>query len=80
MKIPRYNQSLHFSELDSYISVLHAFFFLRIPEDHNTYFLSSPVCQTCLIDLYRKMTDQFRPELFDDSVVYEMKIKHEIIK
>jgi len=32
MKIPRYNQSLHFSELDSYISVLHAFFFLRIPE------------------------------------------------
>jgi hypothetical protein len=36
--------------------------------DHNTYFLSSPVCQACLIDLYRKMTDQFRPELFDDSV------------
>ena len=36
--------------------------------DHNTYFLSSPVCQTCLFDLYRKMTDQFRPELFDDSV------------
>jgi hypothetical protein len=35
--------------------------------DHNTYFLSSPVCQTCLIDLYREMTDQFRPELFDDS-------------
>jgi hypothetical protein len=31
-------------------------------------FLSSPVCQTCLIDLYRKMTEQFRPELFDDSV------------
>jgi hypothetical protein len=29
--------------------------------------LSSPVCQTCLIDLYRKMTEQFRPELFDDS-------------
>jgi hypothetical protein len=40
--------------------------------DHNTYFLSSPVCQTCLIDLYRKMTEHFRPELFDDSdiVVY----------
>ena len=35
--------------------------------DHNTYFLSSPVCQTCLIDLYRKMTEHFRPELFDDS-------------
>jgi hypothetical protein len=34
----------------------------------NTYFLSSPVCQTCLIDLYRKMTEHFRPELFDDSV------------
>jgi hypothetical protein len=29
--------------------------------------LSSPVCQTCLIDLYRKMTEHFRPELFDDS-------------
>ena len=29
--------------------------------------LSSPVCQTCLIDLYRKMTEQFRLELFDDS-------------
>jgi hypothetical protein len=29
--------------------------------------LSSPVCQKCLIDLYRKMTEQFRPELFDDS-------------
>ena len=29
--------------------------------------MSSPVCQTCLIDLYRKMTDQFRRELFDDS-------------
>ena len=39
--------------------------------DHNTYFLSSPVCQTCLIDLYRKMTDQFRPELFDDSGIGE---------
>jgi hypothetical protein len=39
---------------------------------YNTYILSSPVCQTCLIDLYRKMTEQFRPELFDDSdiVVY----------
>ena len=35
--------------------------------DHNTYILSSPVCQTCQIDLYRKMTEQFRPELFDDS-------------
>jgi hypothetical protein len=35
--------------------------------DHNTYFLSSPVCQTCLFDLYRKMTEHFRPELFDDS-------------
>jgi hypothetical protein len=23
----------------------------------------------CLIDLYRKMTEQFRPELFDDSEV-----------
>ena len=34
--------------------------------------MSSPVCQTCLIDLYRKMTDQFRSELFDESdiVVY----------
>ena len=30
--------------------------------------MSSPVCQTCLMDLYRKMTEQFRPELFDDSV------------
>ena len=30
--------------------------------------MSSPVCQTCLIDLYRKMTEQFRPEHFDDSV------------
>ena len=30
--------------------------------------MSSPVCQTCLIDLYRKMTEHFRPELFDDSV------------
>ena len=39
--------------------------------DHNTYFLSPPVCQTCLIDLYRKMTEQFRPELFDDSVFSE---------
>jgi hypothetical protein len=37
--------------------------------DHNTYFLSSPVCQACIIDLYRKMTEQFRPELFDDSEV-----------
>jgi hypothetical protein len=35
--------------------------------DHNTYFLSSPVSQTCLIDLYRKMTEHFRLELFDDS-------------
>ena len=31
--------------------------------------MSSPVCQTCLIDLYRKMTEQFRPELFDDSEI-----------
>ena len=23
--------------------------------------MSSPVCQTCIIDLYRKMTEQFRP-------------------
>ena len=30
--------------------------------------LYTVVCQTCLIDLYRKMTDQFRRELFDDSV------------
>jgi hypothetical protein len=37
--------------------------------DHNINFLSSPVCQTCIIDLYRKMTEQFRPELFDDSKV-----------
>ena len=29
--------------------------------------MSSPVCQTYLIDLYRNMTKQFRPELFDDS-------------
>ena len=35
--------------------------------DHNTYFLSSPVCQSCLIDLYKKLTEHFRPELFDDS-------------
>jgi hypothetical protein len=35
--------------------------------DHNTYFLSSPVCQSCLSDLYRKLTEHFRPELFDDS-------------
>ena len=40
---------------------------INILYDHNTYFLSSPVCQTCLIDLYRKMTEQFRPDLFDDS-------------
>jgi hypothetical protein len=32
--------------------------------DHNTYFLSSPVCQSCLNDLYRKLTEHFRPELF----------------
>jgi hypothetical protein len=37
--------------------------------DHNTYFLSSPVCQLCLSDLYRKLTEHFRPELFDDSVI-----------
>ena len=43
--------------------------------DHNTYFLSSPVCQTCLIDLYRKMTDQFRPEPFDDSLC-DFTLKH----
>ena len=41
MKIPRYYQSLHFSEFDSYISVLHAFFFLRIPQSSGQY--------TCLI-------------------------------
>jgi hypothetical protein len=41
--------------------------------DHNTYFFSSPICQTCLIDLYRKMTEQFRPELFDDSVNVDAK-------
>jgi hypothetical protein len=40
--------------------------------DHNTYLLLSRVSQTCLIDLYRKMTEHFRPVLFDNSdiVVY----------
>jgi hypothetical protein len=37
-------------------------------------FVCSPVCQTCLIDLYQRMTEQFRPELFDDS-----DIRHTII-
>ena len=38
--------------------------------------MSSPVCQTCLINLYRKMTDQFRPELFDDSVTWSLISSH----
>jgi hypothetical protein len=38
--------------------------------------LSSPVCQTFLIDLYRKMTEQFRPELFDDSGFLRHKTLH----
>ena len=37
--------------------------------------LSSPVCQTCQIDLYRKITEQFRPELFHDSGKYLRKIR-----
>jgi hypothetical protein len=48
-------------------------FFVKV---HNTYFLSSPVCQACLIDLYRKMTEQFRPELFDDSENFDKEIIH----
>jgi len=31
--------------------------------------LSSPVCQSCLSDLYWKLTEHFRPELFDDSAL-----------
>jgi hypothetical protein len=27
--------------------------------DHNTYFLSSPVCQSCISNLYRKLTEHF---------------------
>jgi hypothetical protein len=46
--------------------------------DHNTYFLSSPVIQTYLIDLYRKMSEQFRPELFDDSVKGRCKMWNEM--
>jgi hypothetical protein len=41
---------------------------------HNTYFLLSPVCQSCLSDLYRKLTEHFRPELFDDSGYVKMTI------
>jgi hypothetical protein len=56
-----------------YRSIIFACFYLYITVvifiDYSdiTYFLSSPVCQTCLFDLYRKMTEHFRPELFDDS-------------
>ena len=46
--------------------------------DHNTYFLSSPVCQTCIIDLYRKMPEQFRPKLFDDSEEHRITFVNEL--
>jgi hypothetical protein len=32
----------------------------------------SPVCKSCLNDLYRKLTEQLRPELFDDSGVHRL--------
>ena len=35
--------------------------------------MSSPVCQTCLFDLFRKMTEHFRPELFDDSDIADVR-------
>jgi hypothetical protein len=40
--------------------------------------LSSPVCQTCIIDLYRKMPEQFRPELFDDSEEHRFTFVNEL--
>jgi hypothetical protein len=42
---------------------------LIILYDHNIYFLSSPVCQSCLSDLYQKLTEHFRPELLKHADV-----------
>jgi hypothetical protein len=37
--------------------------------DRDTYFLSSPVRQSCLSDMYRKQKKHFQPDLFDDSAI-----------